>query len=86
MDLVIVLLIAHFNHHRKHLDDATITLIDQLLESDEQPDGSQKDALYEAEWKLKGDLGYQEYFRRTRSQFRTLPPVSQSCGRYLLPS
>ena len=58
MDLEIGLLTAHLNHHRKHLDDATITLIDQLCETDEEPDRSQKDALYQAEWKLKRDLGY----------------------------
>ncbi len=55
--VVIEILIAKLNNHRKHLDDATITLIDQLRETDEQPDESQKDVLYLAERKLRHDLG-----------------------------
>ena len=56
MNIVIDALIAHLNRHRKHLDDATITLIDQLMKGDQEPDGSQEEALYHAEWKLRDDL------------------------------
>ena len=45
MDTVIELLIAHLNLFREHLDDATITLIDQLRETGEQPDESQKKVI-----------------------------------------
>ena len=57
-------LIASLNHHRKDLDDATITLIDHLVETDEPPDDSQKNVLYKAERSLIRDLG-DEFFRRT---------------------
>ena len=65
MNVVIEGLIAHLNLFREHLDDATITLIDQLVETGEQPDESQKDVLYQAERKLRHDLGDEEYFART---------------------
>ncbi len=65
MNVVIEVMIANLNRHRKHLDDATITLIDQLVETDGQPDESQKDALYLAERQLRNDLGEDEYFGRT---------------------
>ncbi len=65
MNVVIEVMIAHLNRHRKHLDDATITLIDQLVETDGQPDDSQKDVLYMAERQLRHVLGDDEYFGRT---------------------
>ncbi len=65
MNVVIKALISSLNRYRKHLDDATITLIDQLVETDGQPDESQKDALYLAERQLRHDLGDDEYFGRT---------------------
>ena len=65
MDMVIGLLIAHLNRRLKHLDDATITLIDQLSETGEQPDESQKEILFRAERRLRRDLGYQNYFGMT---------------------
>ncbi len=65
MDTVIELLIAHLNLFREHLDDATITLIDQLRETGEQPDESQKNVLYQAERRLRRHLGDEEYFKRT---------------------
>ena len=65
INVVIEVMIANLNRHRKHLDDATITLIDQLVETDGQPDESQKDALYLAERQLRNDLGEDEYFGRT---------------------
>ena len=65
MDTVIELLIAHLNLFREHLDDATITLIDQLRETGEQPDESQKNVLYLAERRLRRHLGDEEYFKRT---------------------
>ena len=65
MDPVIKLLIAHLNLFREHLDDATITLIDQLRETGEQPDESQKNVLYQAERRLRRHLGDEEYFKRT---------------------
>ena len=65
MNIVIDALIAHLNRHRKHLDDETITLIDQLMGTDEEPDESQDEALYQAERKLRHDLGDEEYFART---------------------
>ncbi len=65
MNVVIEVMIANLNRHRKHLDEATITLIDQLVETDGQPDESQKDALYLAERQLRNDLGDDEYFGRT---------------------
>ena len=65
MNVVIEVMIANLNRHRKHLDDATITLIDRLVETDEQPDESQKDVLYQAEGKLRVDLGDEEYFGKT---------------------
>ncbi|MCZ6492751.1 MAG: hypothetical protein O6933_01595 [Planctomycetota bacterium] len=65
MNVVIEVMIANLNRHRKHLDDATITLIDQLVETDGLPDESQKDALYLAERQLRNDLGEDEYFGRT---------------------
>ncbi len=65
MDTVIELLIAHLNLFREHLDDATITLIDQLRETGEQPDESQKNVPYQAERRLRRHLGDEEYFKRT---------------------
>ncbi len=65
MNVVIEVLIANLDRHRKHLDDATITLIDQLVETDGQPDESQKDVLYLAERQLRHVLGDDEYFGRT---------------------
>ena len=65
MNVVIEVLLAKLNNHRKHLDDATITLIDQLVETGEQPDESQKDILYQAERTLRRDLGDQEFFGRS---------------------
>ncbi|MEE9297360.1 MAG: hypothetical protein V3W34_20670 [Phycisphaerae bacterium] len=65
MNVVIEVLIANLDRHRKHLDDATITLIDQLVETDGQPDESQKDVLYLAERHLRHVLGDDEYFGRT---------------------
>ena len=65
MNVVIEVLIANLDRHRKHLDDATITLIDQLVETDGQPDDSQKDVLYMAERQLRHVLGDDEYFGRT---------------------
>ncbi len=64
MEMVIQLLITHLNRFREDLDDATITLIDQLRETDEQPDESQKKVLYQAEQKLRRDLGDEEYLGR----------------------
>ena len=64
MNIVIEVLLAKLNNHRKHLDDATITLIDQLVETGEQPDESQKDILYQAERRLRRDLGDEQFFRR----------------------
>ncbi len=65
MNVVIEILLVHLNRHRKHLDAATITLIDHLRETNEQPDETQKEMLYRAERKLRLDLGEEEYFRRT---------------------
>ncbi len=65
MNAVTEALIAHLNLFREHLDDATITLIDQLRETDEQPNKEQEDILYQAEQKLRRDLGDEEYFART---------------------
>lgn len=65
MEMVIELLVAHLNRHRAHLADATISLIDQLRETDAQPDEAEKTVLYEAERKLRRDLGDEEYFRRS---------------------
>ncbi len=63
MNIVIEILIAKLNNHRKHLDDATITLIDQLRETDEQPDESQKEILYQAERRLRLDISDEEFYR-----------------------
>ncbi|MEE9130545.1 MAG: hypothetical protein V3T84_11050 [Phycisphaerales bacterium] len=65
MNIVIEVLIAKLNNHRKHLDDATITLIDQLMETDELPDESQKEILYQAERRLRRDLGDEQFYRGT---------------------
>ncbi len=65
MNVVIEVMMANLNRHRKHLDDATITLIDQLVETEEQPDESQKVVLYLAERHLRNKLGDDEYFGRT---------------------
>ena len=62
MNVVIEIMIASLNRHRKRLDDATIILIDSLVETDEQPDESQMDVLYQAERRLRHDLGDDEYF------------------------
>ena len=67
MNVEIKRLIASLNRYRKHLDDATITLIDHLVKTDEQPDDRQKDVLYAAERKLRRDLGDEEYFRQAPS-------------------
>ncbi len=63
MNIVIEVLIAKLNNHRKHLDDATITLIDQLRETNEQPDESQKAILYQAERRVRRDLGDEKFYR-----------------------
>ncbi len=65
MNVVIEVMIDHLNRHRKHLDVATITLIDELTEKEEQPDESQTDVLYQAERRLRSDLGDEAYFERT---------------------
>ena len=65
MNVEIELLIAQLNRHRTYLDDATITLIDQIQETGEQPDESQKDVLYPAERRLRRDIGDEEFFWRT---------------------
>ena len=65
MNAVTEALIAHLNLFREHLDDATITLIDQLVETDEQPGELQKDVLYRAEQRLRRKLGDEEYLKRT---------------------
>ncbi len=65
MNVVTEALIAHLNLFREHLDDATITLIDQLVETDEQPDELQENVLYRAEQRLRRKLGDEEYLRRT---------------------
>ncbi len=64
MNVVIEILLVHLNRHRKHLDAATITLIDKLLETGEQPDETQKETLYRAERRLRRDLGDEEFYRR----------------------
>ncbi len=64
MDMVFKLLIAKLNQHRKHLDDATITLIDQLMESDKQPGELEKGVLYQAERRLRRKLGDEEYLKK----------------------
>ena len=63
-NVVIEVLLSKLNNHRKHLTRPTITLIDRLRETNEQPDESQKDILYQAERKLRRDIGDQEFFRR----------------------
>ena len=65
MNVVIEVLLSKLNHHRKHLDDATITLIDQLMETGEQPDESQLDVLHQAERTLRRDLGDEQFFQRS---------------------
>ena len=65
MEMVIQLLITHLNLFREDLDDATITLIDQLLEMDEQPDELQQNVLYQAEQRLRRKLGDEEYLKRS---------------------
>ena len=65
MNVVIEVLIGNLKRNREHLDDATLTLIDQLVEKGEEPDGSQRDVLYQAERTLRLDLGDKEYFGRT---------------------
>ena len=65
MNVVIEVMIAHLNRHRKHLDVATLALIDHLAETDEQPNESQKNVLYMAERKLRHDLGDEAYFGRS---------------------
>ena len=65
MNVVIEVLIAHLNHHRKHLTGPTITLIDRLMETNEQPDESQNEVLYRAERKLRRDIGDEEFYRGT---------------------
>ena len=62
MNVVIEIMIASLSRHRKRLDDATIILIDSLVETDEQPDESQMDVLYQAKRRLRHDLGDDEYF------------------------
>jgi len=65
MNVVIEVLIDNLNHHRRHLDVATLTLIDHLVETGEQPDESQKDVLYKAERKLRLEHGDETYFGRS---------------------
>ena len=65
MEMVIQLLITHLNRFREDLDDATITLIDQLMESDKQPGELEKGVLYQAERRLRRKLGDEEYLNRT---------------------
>ncbi len=65
MNVVFEVLIAKLNNHRKHVDDATITMIDRLMETGEEPDDSQKEILYQTERRLRRDLGDEEFFRRT---------------------
>jgi len=65
MEMVIQRLITHLNLFREDLDDATITLIDQLLEMDEQPDELQQNVLYQAEQRLRRKLGDEEYLKRS---------------------
>ncbi len=65
MNAVTEALLAHLNLFREHLDDATITLIDQLVETDEQPDELQQNVLYQAEQKLRRKLGDEEYLKRS---------------------
>ncbi len=65
MNVVIEVLIGNLKRHREHLDDATLTLIDQLADTDEQPDETQKGVLYQAERTLRLDLGDKAYFGRT---------------------
>ncbi len=65
MNVVVEVLIGNLNRHREHLDDATLTLSDQLVEKGEEPDGSQRDVLYKAERTLRLDLGDEKYFGRT---------------------
>ncbi len=65
MNVVIEVLIAKLNNHRKHLTGPTITLIDRLMETNEQPDESQKEILYRAERKLRRDIGNEEFYRGT---------------------
>lgn len=64
MNVVIEILLVHLNRHRKHLDAATITLIDHLRETNEQPDETQKETLYRAERRLRLELGDEEFYRR----------------------
>ena len=63
MNAEIEALIAGLNRHRRHLDAAMISLIDHLQKTNQQPGESQKDVLYQAERKLRHDLGDEEYFR-----------------------
>ncbi len=65
MEMVIQLLITHLNLFREDLDDATITLIDQLMQTGEQPDESEKEILYRAERMLRLDIGDEEFYRGT---------------------
>ena len=65
MNAVTAALIAHLNLFREHLDDATITMIDQLIESDKQPGELEKGVLYQAERRLRRKLGDEEYLKRT---------------------
>ena len=67
MNVVFEVLIAKLNNHRKHLDDATITMIDQLMETGEEPDDSQKDILLQAQQRLRRDLGDEQFFRQAPS-------------------
>ncbi len=57
--------ITTLNRHRKHLPKTTITLMDDLVKADKQPDELQKDILYQAGQTLRRDLGDEEYFGRT---------------------
>ncbi len=65
MNAEIEALIASLNHYRKHLTRPTITLIDRLTKTGEQPDESQKEVLYRAERKLRRDIGDEEFYRGT---------------------
>ncbi len=64
MNVVIEVLIAKLNNHRKRLTGPTITLIDRLMKTNEQPDESQKEVLYQAERKLRRDIGDEEFYQR----------------------
>ena len=65
MNVAMEVLIAGLYRHRERLNEATLTLVDQLRKTGEQPDESQKNVLYQAEGKLRVELGDEEYFGRS---------------------